>query len=144
MDNFFIISELHHLLPAIVIGCFAYRKFRSLRLVGIIFAASFLIDLDHLIDLYLFAGHLKFWQIFGKVDFFTESQKVFVLAHSWELVVLLGLWGWLRRKPAILLTGLAFLGHILIDQLTYAPHPLGYFLTFRLLNNFDLAIFSSF
>lgn len=141
MDNFLIVSELHHLLPAILISFFAYRRFRSLKLIGIIFAASFLIDLDHLIDLYLFAGHLKFWQIFGKVDFFAESQKVFVLAHSWELAGILGVWGWLRHRPMVLAIALALAGHLLVDQISYDPQPMSYFLIFRFLNNFSLGSF---
>jgi len=142
MDKFLIVSELSHLLPAVLISFFGYRKFRSLKLVGIVFAASFLIDLDHLFDFYLFAGHLRFWQAFSGLDFFSGSQKVFVLFHGWELAVFLGFWGWLKRKPIILVIGLAFLGHILIDQLTYTPHPLAYFLTYRLLNNFSMASFN--
>jgi len=140
--NELILLELPHLLPAILISFFVYRKFRCLKLIGIVFAASFLIDLDHLFDLYLFTGHLKFWQIFSGMDFFAGSQKVYVLAHGWELAAFLSFWGWLKRKPIVLVIGLAFLGHILVDQLTYTPHPLAYFLSYRLLNNFSMASFN--
>lgn len=140
--SFAIFHESIHFFVGAFLAIIFYRKFRSRKLVLIIFAVTFLIDLDHLFDYFYFAKNLKFWEFFGRVDFFNISRKNFVLAHSWELVTILGVLGWRKKMPVILAISFAMGGHLLVDQLSYGPHPLGYFLIFRALHNFSLDWFN--
>lgn len=135
------LHELTHFLVATVLGAGFFWKYRSLKLILVIFTVTFLIDLDHLFDYFYLTGNLKFWEYLGRMDFFIASNTVFVLAHSWELVFLLGIWGWKKRTTLILSISLAMAGHIIVDQFSYTSNPLAYFLIFRAANNFSLPWF---
>ncbi len=136
---FLFFHEAIHFLIAIFISSLFYWKFRTKKIILIIFIATFLIDLDHLFDYFYFAGDLKFWIYFSKIDFFNATQKVFVPLHSWELVFFLGLYGRLRNNSLLLGASAAIAGHLFIDQFSYTPNPLAYFLLLRIANNFDIS-----
>lgn len=140
--TFVFLHELSHFTVASFLSILLFWKFHSKKLIPTIFAVTFLLDLDHLFDYFYFAQNLKFWEYFGSVDFFTVSGRNFVLIHSWELAIFLGIWAWLKKSPLILSISLSLGGHLLVDQLTYTPHLLGYFLFFRALNNFSLPWFN--
>lgn len=135
--------EIIHLLVAFSLSFIVFRKFRSLKLIIILFIVTFLVDLDHIYDYFHFTGNLSFWEYFAKIDVFSTSQQAFVLAHSWELVIILGVWGWRRRQPAILVVSIALAGHLLVDQLTWTQNLLAYFLTLRAMNQFSLVWFDN-
>lgn len=142
MINGLFLHELIHLLPVIPISLFVYWRFRSLKPVLAVFLATYLIDLDHLFDYWHFIGRVDFWQYFLDFDFWEKSQKAYVLAHSWELAGILGVWGWLRHRPMILAIALAIAGHLLVDQISYDFQPMSYFLIFRVVSNFSLDWFN--
>lgn len=136
---FTILHELTHFIVGSVLAVLFWRRFHKWTAVFTIFAATFLLDLDHLFDYFYFTQNFRFWEYFGRVDFFTVSNKSFVPVHSWEMAILLGILGWVKRLPIVLAISLALMGHLVVDQLSYTPNPLAYFLTFRALNNFSLA-----
>jgi len=138
----FLPHESIHFSIALFLSLLVFRKFRSIKLTLAVLAASFLVDLDHLFDYFYYTGDLKFWEYFLGMNIFTTSQKVFVLAHSWELAIFLGIWGWRRRHLLAASISLAIAGHLLVDQLTWTPNPLAYFLIFRAANNFSLTWFN--
>lgn len=132
-----------HLLVAFVLGLIVFWKFRSPKLIILLFIVTFLVDLDHIYDYFHITGNLSFWEYFSKIDVFGTSQRAFILAHSWELVIILGGWGWRRRQPAMLVVSLALAGHLLVDQLTWTQNLLAYFLTLRAINQFSLVWFDN-
>lgn len=140
-ETFF--HELSHFFTANLLSIFVFWKFRSKKMILVIFTATFLLDLDHLFDYFYFAGNLKFWEYFGGVDFFVLSEKVFVPLHSWELTIFLGILGWVKRLPLVLAVSLAMAGHILVDQFSYTSNLLAYFLIFRAVNDFSLFWFNN-
>ena len=77
-----------------------------------------MVDLDHLLEYYL-------W--FVKDD----NSRVFFFLHSYELLVPCILAGYLSGwDPVVLGSSLAFLGHLITDQLANPVHPLAYFFTY--------------
>lgn len=140
-DLFF--HESAHFLVAAILAFGFFRKDRSLKLILAIFAATFLLDLDHLFDYFNFVRKLSFREFFQGVDFFGGSNKIFIPLHSWELSFFLGIWGWLRKRPLFLAISFALAGHLLVDQLTYTSNPLAYFSIFRAANNFSQSWFNS-
>ena len=83
-----------------------------------------MVDLDHLVEYYL-------W--FVKED----NSRVFYFLHSYELLVPCILAGYLSGgDPVVLGSSLAFLGHLITDQLANPVHPLAYFFTYRALKGF--------
>ena len=83
-----------------------------------------MIDMDHLVEYYR-------W--FVKRD----NSRVYYFFHSYELVVPAFLAGYLSGwNPVVLGASLAFLGHLLTDQLANPVVPLAYFFTYRALKRF--------
>ena len=83
-----------------------------------------MIDLDHLVEYYR-------W--FVKED----NSRIYYFLHSYELLAPCILSGYLSGwDPVVLGASLAFLGHLITDQLANPVSPLAYFFTYRLLKGF--------
>ena len=106
------------------VGAMVWAYTRSLYAIVAALLVGVFIDVDHVLDLY-------YWLVRN------DKRRVWVLLHSYELVppFLAGayLTGW---SPAVLAAALAFLAHILTDQLTNHVRPLTYFLTYRVAHGF--------
>ena len=137
-------DELVHFSLAFLVGLFFALKNRDWRLILPALAVGFFVDADHLIDYFLHFGPKFVLQDFLNVTtYMGGSEKVYILFHGWEWLVILFLAGkylenkWkIKNLPLVLI--LAYFAHLIWDQYTASPHPLGYFFTFRLLNRFDL------
>jgi len=128
--------ELIHFFVTFAIAIFVYWKYKKISLVIVVFAIGIFLDLDHLIDLYISGGNLS--QITQGL-YFSASGKVYVLFHSWELLIPWWIYILYSRKYDLGWTvTLAFVAHILIDQFSYQTYPTTYFLTSRIINKFNL------
>lgn len=145
--KFLLFHESLHLLLTSLIAFFLYHRFKTLKLVLVAFLVIILLDADHLFDYFLYVFSSNNFSHPFSVNYFQGSSKVFVLLHGWEWSLPL----WLisrkigKRKKLVGLewaVTLSYLGHLLIDQLSYTSNPLAYFLTFRLLTGFDLTKFN--
>ena len=88
------------------------------------FLAGVLIDLDHLVEYYL-------W--FVRKD---NARLIYVL-HSYELLVPAFLSGYFSGwNPVVTGVSFAFLGHLIADQIANPVVPLAYFFTFRAIKRF--------
>ena len=109
----------------------------SLTIGGILFAITkspysmvaalitgVMIDLDHLVEYYM-------WFVRG------DNRRVWYFLHDYELLipafVAAYLSGW---DPVVLGVSLAFLAHLLTDQIFNPMAPLAYFLTYRAVKRF--------
>lgn len=136
--------ETLHILVTLIVAIFAYWRYRKISLVIIVCLVGLCLDIDHVFDYLLAHANLK--QL-ATGEYFTTSGKVYVLLHAWEWLIIW--WGFILfilpaidKKPihydlAIVVT-LAYLGHMLIDQFSYQTQPETYFITFRILYNFNL------
>lgn len=101
-------------------------------------------DADHLLDYFLYKGNFVLdLQEFLNSNYFESLGKTYVLFHAWEWVVLL-LFIYLaskKRYSFILFIALGIFAQVLVDSLSYGFNWRVYFITYRLLNNFDQAIF---
>ncbi len=103
------------------------------------FLAGVLLDLDHLLELYL-------WYVKG------NKKRKFVFLHAWEILVILFLvflilYGlnfsnilFATDKAVLLGIMIGYGSHILLDSIFNKVHPLGYFIIFRVINRFDSKI----
>ena len=149
-----IFHESIHFFVALIIAILIYSQYKSWKLVIIIFTVSFLLDIDHVIDLVAANGKL---QDIITGHYFSISQKAYVLLHSFELLI--PWWIYIiccshpktgriypakRAKACQSKLGLgwavslAFVSHLLIDQFSYNTSLLTYFLTYRIMNGFEL------
>ncbi len=112
------------------------------------FLAGFLggvfIDLDHLLDYFLAFGFSFNLSYFLQGYEFLKSDKIYVIFHGWEYLVVLvvlvlliksNLW----LKSAILALFLGSFFHLLVDvTINHGMTFKSYSLSYRMLNNFDL------
>lgn len=93
--------------------------------VPVAFAAGVLIDTDHALDFYN-------WYVRG------DGRYLLLPFHAWEfsfvgLVLLLAVW----HHPLFLAAVLAYLGHLIGDQVANSMHPMAYSALYRLAHRFD-------
>ena len=134
--------ESLHFLIASTLAFFIFRKFKSWKLVLVIFALSFLVDSDHLTEGFLLNGfNLK--SIFSfQGEFFRDSGRMTIFFHSWELLPLILLIGRkVNQWPLALTVVFALAGHYLVDQIiytsVYSMPLLEYSLTWRAWHRFN-------
>ena len=140
---FLLIDELVHFSIALLIGLFFYWRHRRWELILAALIPGFLIDVDHLIDYFLWHGFTFDLRLFFDVDSYMEtSGKVYVLFHGWELIPVFWLLGqWLGKRSKIKdlswAVSLAYFGHLFWDYLAFYRYPLNYSLIFRIINRFE-------
>lgn len=134
-----------HVLTAFVAGYMVWRIWRKpLVSFGAAFFGAVLIDLDHLVD-YFFAFGLHFdLASFLQGAQFDKNEKIYVLLHGWEYVILLLILAWLIRKNIQLKVGiLAFaLGaffHLVLDtNINQGMSVKGYSILYRSVQGFEM------
>lgn len=126
-----------HVLVSLLCMVIVYLIFHSTKLALICLLVGIFIDLDHLIDYFLYFG-LKFsWIDFFKGSFL-KSGKIYLFLHSWELIVPLWIWGiYFKQEILASVIMIGFIAHLLIDQFR-EKKTFMYFLTFRVLNGFKV------
>ncbi len=133
---------IYHFSASIILGLIIWLITKSWGLALLSFLIGFLIDLDHLIDYWA----LKPEKPFSPKDFldsekYDEQQKyLFIFAHAWEWVIILLIISWLTGWNiwvAIIALSIAF--HLILDIfniIEHRIHPLGYFITYRIIKKF--------
>lgn len=106
------------------------------------FLSGILIDADHWLDCCIIQK--RFCRSFKEVKkfCFQNSGKIYLIFHSYELIV--GLWALAvyLNAPALWLGVLyGMTVHLLIDQLTNTVHPLAYFWFYRVKMGFPKSVF---
>ena len=148
--NAFFFHELVHLLLTTLVALFLWWRYRDLRLILAAFLIGIFIDIDHWFDYFVHFGlviNLK--NFFNVASYIHQSGKVYIPLHGWEFIIIFWLIGrWLGKifkiKGLEWAITLAYFGHLLWDQISVSPKPLGYFFIYRLINNFSLKSFSGF
>lgn len=103
-----------------------------------------LVDGDHLFDYgyyLIYKKRCRQWPQptqFIKSSYMEENRKTFLPLHSFEMLA--AIWGICLAffsMPLALLLSISFVAHLFMDYFTYRPHPLSYFLTYRIMKRFD-------
>ena len=120
-----------HLLPALVIGVLCAVIFSNWQLVGVALLTGWLIDVDHLVDFSYYLWRRKIatlnFTTITSGGYFKANGKVIVPLHSWELVLLWAVYWASLSEIGIATTGaLAWIAHLVHDQLSYRVTLLGY------------------
>lgn len=125
-----------HIVVTLIVSIVIYKIYLSFTLVALVVVGGILIDVDHFIDYFLYAG-LKFnLKKFALIDFL-KSGKIYIFFHSWELVIFIYFTGLLLGLGRYTLAlSLGMLGHLLVDSL-FQKAFLPYSLFYRMWYNFD-------
>ena len=100
-------------------------------------AVNLLIDLDHLLEYYLYRRGFSFREFFsGRKK--KKKGTIIIFLHAWEYVVVLLLLALWRESLGLALTAFALAAHLAFDQLSWPLHPLSYSLFWRWRVGFSL------
>lgn len=118
----------------ILFSAVIFLTMKKLIYVFIFILAGYLLDLDHLIDHFLY-----FRNKFNLKDLFylefLESNKVYYLFHSWEINCLLFILSKLLNSDILFIVALSLTVHVAIDS-SQKKNPFFYFLTYRIMKKF--------
>lgn len=129
-----------HGVPALLIGVAAYFITGNAALVAVSLLTGWLIDADHLVDFAIALARRRSQVTLHALatgSYFAANGQIFVLLHSWELVITWTV-GWhLAGETAVAVTGaLAWTVHLLSDHRSYPIRPGAYWLVNRYMNGF--------
>jgi len=126
---------LHTLLTA-AFALLVYFKFARLDYVILAVFGGIFIDFDHFLD------YLIYYKKFNLKQFlmtpYGESKKAYILLHSWELVFILLVIGFIFKYSYVLILGLSMGLHLLVDTLQRGSFLL-YCLAYRFRHKFDVS-----
>lgn len=134
-----------HVVFAVLAGLIVW-KFCGQKIIS--FAAAFaggvLIDLDHLIDHFAAFGFSFDFFSFIQGEHFAVNDKIYVLFHGWEYVILLIVVVWLiksniKLKTAILALAVGAFFHLLVDvNINHGMTYTGYSVIYRAVNGYKM------
>ena len=141
-------KTLEHLPTSILFSVLFFQSSQNIFLSVIPLFAGWLIDVDHLLDYYIYlkrTGKSIDLKFFFSGKYFKENKKVIVIFHSWEIAILMFIYYFLSETPLIkelfFYTFLSYLTHIIIDQFTNKPAIFGYSTIYRINKKFDINFF---
>lgn len=139
----FIFDECIHFSSALAVGLICYFRFGNWQAIPASLAFGFFIDVDHLIDYFIFFGPRFNLRRFINVNSYMKaSGKIYIPLHGWEYILIF----WLVTRTVGIpglewAASLGYLAHLSWDNFTFTHHPLAYLFTYRLLARFSLKKF---
>jgi hypothetical protein len=140
---YLIIHELVHVL-VYMIPALVYKKVTKLQgfialIIGLV--VTVFLDLDHILDFWLYKGFSINVKEFFSGGYFSQSHKVHVFFHGWEYVVVCLLCYFLVKKPLVkhilAFIALGLTAHLLYDTIYYGFNWYSYFIVIRALHGFN-------
>lgn len=114
-----LVNEIFHAAFSVPFAYIAYRKFGKHRYFFYILAFSYLIDLDHLVDYWIYYGFGFDPVRFVALGYFPVKGFAWVPIHAWEWVIALFLtYRYVYKKEIIYVLALGILGHLVWDVLS--------------------------
>lgn len=135
--KFSLIHLLKHLLLAFFCGGIGFILSQKTGYFVFGFLIHLFIDFDHLIEYLVWSkGKFDFF-IFFTGDYFNQKDKIYLIFHCWEFV-LISLLIWCFNKEIILLVFIvSFLVHYFFDLYSYKNNFKVYLLVYRIRNKFE-------
>lgn len=127
-----------HILASAVLATMIFIITNSPAAAVACFIAGTAIDIDHVLDYYLYSGHLSL-DISKISGFYQDFGKVIVVLHSYELLVVGAVVAYMLGANLLFIGAVTgFMGHMLMDTLAYEMKPQSYFLSYRVIKGFKL------
>jgi len=125
-----------HFFVTIIVALVVYVDSPNLRNIFFLALGGIFVDLDHLIDYFLFYKHRFELKKFLNCSYL-DSGKVYVFLHSWEIILFIGILGFLLRSIELTMLSLGFALHLSIDNLQ-RKNRFCYILSYRMIKEFDM------
>ena len=133
--------QFTHFLLSLFAGYLVYRQSKNIwHIVIAILAGTLLIDLDHWIDFYIYVGKIISPFEFFKISLFCPSGKMYIFFHAWEYlpIIYLVIAKIFKKEYLAWAIIVTIAGHLAFDQMTNGTYPGTYFITWRIIKNFDI------
>ena len=136
-------DEIIHFILSIIAGTVVGYFTNNLWAIPVALVSGFFIDGDHLIDYFIYQGTKFNLAEFLSGKTFDLSGKVYVFFHGFEYAIIFAITGVLLPHLSWLFFSLALsnLFHLIFDTISNKPIWPTYFLTYRIIKNFDHKIF---
>ena len=133
-------NEIWHIILGLIAAFLFYFFYHNSILSLISFLTSMLVDFDHLLEYYLAEGFSakNFSAKILSGENFEKIKKMYLVFHAWEYIPILYFLTIVTSKYVFIALAFGLLAHYLVDALTNEVKPLTYFLTYRILVNFNL------
>lgn len=141
--------EIVHFLSCITVGIVFAKIYKNWHLIIYSFLAGFFLDIDHLIDYFIFKhGFFLNLQEFLSSSYFDASNKVYLFFHGYEYAIIGFMVGLIILKnnkrirnatavvAVILVAAVSMFFHLVYDQISYRPKFLTYSIIYRASYNF--------
>ena len=131
-------KPISHLSVSIITGVAAFLTTKTIAPGIACFLVGWLVDVDHIWDFYKNVG--KGFNVKRFVNAFEngEIKKAYLYLHSYELLFgLVFLCFFTHFNYLLSFTTLGFAIHLFSDQIFNPVKPLSYFISYRILNNYN-------
>ncbi len=129
---------LGHVIASGFISALVWIYFKSFGCAAASFLSGILIDLDHLIDYYANHGFTLRVKTMYDTCRNIRFNKLYIILHSYELIVLLWILIYLLSLPNIWKAiAIGLTQHLILDQLTNPIRRPGYFIVYRIAHGFS-------
>ncbi|KKP29986.1 MAG: hypothetical protein UR15_C0007G0002 [Parcubacteria group bacterium GW2011_GWA2_31_28] len=137
------LHELTHLTLSLFVGLIIWKISGSVYVISAALMGGFFIDLDHLLDYFLAFGTKFNLTYFLKGYSFLKTDKIYVIFHSWELIIflfftILFFINFITLRALLFSFSLSLFLHLSVDVFTNNMKAQSYFLLYRLFNKFEL------
>ncbi len=140
------LHEFTHLTLSLLVGLIIWKISGNVYVLSAALMGGFFIDLDHLLDYFLAFGAKFNLSYFLKGYQFLKTDKIYVLFHSWELVIILfsiilffmNFKNFITLRTFLLSFSVSLFLHLFVDVFTNNMKAKSYFLLYRINNNFSL------
>jgi hypothetical protein len=134
-----------YLLVALIVSFILYKKI-IWKYIFLGLFTTYAIDLDHLIDYFMYSGGGFSLSEFLSGSYFFSVNNIYLFLHSWELGLLLFIISWLLKGKYRVFLGfitLSLVVHLWVDVFTYRFDPRVYSIFYRINQGFTNLIFES-
>ena len=125
MKNLYLIIE--HLPLTILICIIAFLQTNQLEIVFFVLIFGWLLDIDHIIDYFIYLYRNKKIKIslifFFSGKYFKENKKIFLFLHSYEIPFFLFIIFFSTKNYEYIFIPISYFAHILQDQFTNNIRP---------------------
>ena len=125
-----------HILISAALSLLIFRATGSFYASAACFIAGTVIDVDHVLDYYLYSGRLSL-SVSEISGFYPRFGKVFVFLHSYELLIAGAVVAYFLQAQVLFMgAAVGFVGHLLLDTAGYEMKAQSYFLSYRVFCGF--------
>ena len=141
-----LLHEVIHLFATLPFLFIVWKKTKSIKLIILTIFITIIIDIDHILDYFLYYCFSLDFIKFLKADYFSQSGHAYVLFHGWEwlaLLVIINMKSMVNIKKKwktfwfILL--FAYTPHLILDSLNVGSF-LFYSILYRLFHSFTYLV----